>query len=112
MKQSKSYSEKLKDPRWQKKRLEILKRDDFKCRCCESANKTLHVHHIWYPEKGKDIWEVDDCDLITLCEECHKEWHRIYDSHYSDIISRIVELFNKAESISIKKAMSNITKEK
>jgi len=33
-----TYSEKLKDPRWQKKRLEILSRDNF---TCETANKQV-----------------------------------------------------------------------
>lgn len=32
----KTYKENLKNPKWQKKRLKILKRDDFKCRCCDS----------------------------------------------------------------------------
>lgn len=30
---SKSYAEKFKDPRWQKKRLKIMERDNWKC--CE-----------------------------------------------------------------------------
>jgi len=28
------YSKKLKDPRWQKKRLKIFKSDKFKCKIC------------------------------------------------------------------------------
>lgn len=28
------YSQKLLDPRWQRKRLEILQRDDFTCQVC------------------------------------------------------------------------------
>ena len=32
------YSEKLKDPRWQKKRLEILERDNFRCQYCGDKN--------------------------------------------------------------------------
>lgn len=42
------YSEKLKDPRWQKKRLEILNRDEFACRFCGDNKSTLNVHHISY----------------------------------------------------------------
>ena len=40
------YSEKLRDPRWQKRRLEILERDAWQCQACLSTAKTLHVHHL------------------------------------------------------------------
>lgn len=64
-----NYVEKLKDPRWQKKRLEILERDNWTCQCCLSTESTLHVHHKIY-EKC-DPWEYDDKYLTTLCDECH-----------------------------------------
>jgi hypothetical protein len=38
-----TYSEKLKDPRWQKKRLEVMKRDDFKCKLCNDETTTLQI---------------------------------------------------------------------
>src|SRR5690606_29637791 len=63
-------SELLEDPRWQKKRTEILNRDHFRCRCCESPHNTLHVHHMYYL-KGRMPWEYEDDSLITLCEHCH-----------------------------------------
>lgn len=66
-----TYSEKLKDPRWQKKRLEILQRDNFICCSCGDDGSTLHVHHIWY-EKNKDPWEYENDYLLTLCESCHE----------------------------------------
>jgi hypothetical protein len=65
-----TYSEKLKDPRWQKKRLEVMQRDGFKCRDCSSGTSTLHVHHCFY-EKG-DPWNTDDAFLVTLCVDCHE----------------------------------------
>lgn len=66
----KTYSEKLRDPRWQKKRLEIFNRDDFKCLSCGSKEKTLHVHHGIY-KKGCEPWEYENDSLHTLCEDCH-----------------------------------------
>jgi hypothetical protein len=66
-----TYSEKLKDPRWQKKRLEILNRDKFACQDCFETTKTLHVHHLDY-EQGADPWDYPDNYLITLCEDCHE----------------------------------------
>lgn len=70
----KNYPEKLKDPRWQKKRLEIFNRDAFKCVWCGNTEKTLHVHHFCY-EKGKEPWEAFDDELATLCEDCHMLKH-------------------------------------
>ncbi len=66
------YAEKLKDPRWQKKRLEIMERDEFTCQCCKSKDKTLHVHHKTY-EFGNDPWDYEDFNFITLCMLCHTE---------------------------------------
>lgn len=68
--ENKTYSEKLKDPRWQKKRLEILERDDWKCMACGTKDNTLHVHHIFYFPK-KEPWEIENGFLITFCEDCH-----------------------------------------
>ncbi len=68
--QSISYSEKLKDPRWQKKRLEIFERDNWICQFCKSTEKSLCVHHKKYCP-GKEPWEYDNEDLITCCEDCH-----------------------------------------
>ena len=78
-----SYSQKLKDPRWQKKRLEILERDGWACRICDEGKTTLHVHHLQY-HKGKDPWESEDHDLLTMCEYCHKDTH---DGKYSETCS-------------------------
>ena len=66
------YIKKLKDPRWQKKRLNILNRDEFTCQKCFDNESTLNVHHKYYLN-GNDPWDYPDEALITLCEECHKE---------------------------------------
>ena len=66
-----TYKEKLKHPKWQKKRLEILQRDNFTCRNCDSDEKTLQIHHLVY--NNCDPWEYDNRYLITLCEDCHKK---------------------------------------
>lgn len=67
-----TYSEKLKDPRWQRRRLEILNRDEFTCRDCGDKENTLHVHHCTRIG-GKEPWEYIDGDLRTLCWKCHEE---------------------------------------
>lgn len=66
------YFEKLKDPRWQKKRLEIFQRDEFTCRKCGADDKTLQVHHRYYVSK-RDPWDYPDICFETVCEDCHKK---------------------------------------
>lgn len=67
-----AYSDKLKDPRWQKKRLEILERDNWTCKSCSTTEKTLNIHHLFYL-KNIDPWDMPSGFLVTLCEDCHKE---------------------------------------
>lgn len=71
-----SYSNKLKDPRWQKKRLEIMQRDNWTCQDCGTDTSTLNVHHKYY-EEGKEVWEYPDEALITICGDCHEYGHEM-----------------------------------
>lgn len=64
------YSEKLRDPRWQKRRLQILERDRWTCQSCGSTDKTLHVHHSCYVD-GYEPWDSNPDTLVTLCLDCH-----------------------------------------
>lgn len=64
-----NYSEKLKSPKWQKKRLEILNRDNFKCCLCGDEKTELHVHHLKYT--GANPENAPNKDLETLCKDCH-----------------------------------------
>jgi 5-methylcytosine-specific restriction endonuclease McrA len=66
-----TYAEKLKDPRWQKKRLEVLNRDGFACTECGNKTETLHVHHLYYIT-NRDPWDYPNWALRTLCSECHE----------------------------------------
>lgn len=84
------YIEKLKDPRWQKKRLEILERDNWACQRCGDDQNTLHVHHRIY-HKGKDPWDIESEFLVTLCAVCHEE-ESIY---WQDLESDIVKIFKE-----------------
>jgi hypothetical protein len=94
MAKSKSeYSQKLLDPRWQKKRLEILSRDEFECQICCETTKTLHVHHKIY-FKGKEPWEITNEYLTTLCRDCHEEEPR----RKSEALKELSEWINKYNS--------------
>jgi hypothetical protein len=66
-----TYQKQIKDPRWQKRRLEIMERDEFTCQSCFNKKDTLNVHHrIYY--KDRDLWDYNDDELETLCDRCHK----------------------------------------
>lgn len=89
------YTEILKDPRWQKKRLKIMERDEFTCRHCLSSDKTLHVHHIKY---YGNPWEIDDKFLITLCDDCHE-----YEEELKSF-----DIYNELKELGITKFQANI----
>lgn len=74
-KQNRDYSERLQDPRWQRRRLEIFQRDDFTCQVCGCKDKQLEVHHLWYDPEANEIWNYRDSALITLCHSCHQREH-------------------------------------
>lgn len=66
-----TYAEQLLDPRWQRRRLEILQRDGFRCIECGDGTRTLHVDHRVY-FKGRMAWEYPEDELQTLCKDCHR----------------------------------------
>jgi len=77
------YADLLRDPRWQKRRLEIMERDEWTCKMCADTESTLTVHHKTYrlDDSSPNIphgtlrnpWDYLDCDLITLCDKCHEK---------------------------------------
>lgn len=72
-----TYSQKLRDPRWQKLRLLIMERDGWQCQsstCRSPENTPLHVHHREYLP-GREPWEYPPENLVTLCERCHDAQH-------------------------------------
>lgn len=83
---AKPYAEKLKDPRWQRKRLEALETTDFHCESCSDHQTTLHVHHKLYL-KGKEPWEYYRGQLAVLCERCHENIHA--DDPFQELASMV-----------------------
>jgi hypothetical protein len=69
-----AYRDQLRDPRWQKKRLEALEASGWECSNCGDETKMLHVHHKRYV-KGRMAWEYDLEELAVLCEPCHEQEH-------------------------------------
>src|SRR5882672_3805775 len=63
-----TYSDNLRDPRWQKLRLQVLERAGWRCQCCADSKSTLHVHHLVY---SGEPWNSPINFLECLCEDCH-----------------------------------------
>lgn len=68
------YEQQLDDTRWKLKANNIRKRDNYECQICGAKKRQLDVHHIRYVS-GREAWDYDDGDLVTLCHECHEEIH-------------------------------------
>lgn len=111
----KEYMAKLRDPRWQEHKNNVLLRDDYTCTWCGSGRKggrNLQVHHGFYSREFENPWEYPMESLFTLCELCHKQaevvkqqvyralghLHPKYQHHvYADIVGATDELKNGAE---------------
>jgi hypothetical protein len=87
-----TYSEKLRDPRWQKMRLKVLERDGWACQRCGREDITLNVHHRDYAV-GRDPWDYMDCLLVTLCEDCHK--------HETDELNSAIECLSNTARLNL-----------
>jgi 5-methylcytosine-specific restriction endonuclease McrA len=70
-----NYSEQIKSPKWQKKRLEVLKRDQFRCLMCGDSETELHVHHLYY-DRDLKVHEYDMEAYVSLCKPCHAIAHK------------------------------------
>lgn len=86
------FWQKYKDPRWQRRRLEIMQRADFRCENCEDEGSTLNVHHKIYRKKA-DPWDYGDDELLCLCETCHEQWH--------DVRNRLNEAIAKMSGVDL-----------
>jgi len=67
-------------PEYERVRVITLKRDNYLCRCCKRGKKhgiRLQVHHL---DSWKQFLEKRFLpqNLVTLCENCHWDFHRIY----------------------------------
>ena len=60
----------------------VRKRDSSTCACCgyhnpKETHHGLEVHHI-YGYKDHLDYRTEDSNCITLCKDCHKQYHSLY----------------------------------
>ena len=57
-----------------------FRRDGYQCRVCGSRGGTLNAHHVWpfhrFPELKYDVR-----NLMTLCKQCHDQFHKAAGGH-------------------------------
>lgn len=71
--------EHLKDWNYKNWRKRVFERDGYKCRCCDSKGKngSLRAHHLDGWHDNVDLrYDIDNG--ITLCFDCHIEFHNAY----------------------------------
>ena len=60
--------------------IQVRERDNHKCQKCYKKRKTLNSHHL-----NAFNWDIENRyninNGITLCEKCHKEFHKIYGNN-------------------------------
>ena len=82
----------------------VLARDKYTCQCCGNKGQNLEVHHLdgyeWCKEK-----RTDDTNGITLCHNCHKNFHSIYGNggntkeQFDEWFGSIIKLLKYNEEI-------------
>jgi len=64
-------------PEYSQWRLSVFKRDNYTCKCCGQISGNLNAHHlndyVNFPEQRTDI-----NNGITLCDVCHRDFHKEY----------------------------------
>lgn len=76
--QRKENESRMRDKEWVACAKRTKKRDNYTCQCC--GGKT-HGNIISHHKNGWDNFKeqrYDDDNIVTLCEDCHKEFHHIY----------------------------------
>ena len=68
-----NYDSYIRSPKWQKKRLLILKRCGGLCEGC-MENNAKEVHHLTYKHFGDELL----FELVALCQTCHGRIHDGY----------------------------------
>lgn len=69
----------------------VFNRDNYKCFYCKERGMHLHAHHIIPYWVCKDAF-LDNCNLITVCTDCHftkahlSNWHKFDTSLVTDYL--------------------------
>ena len=86
-------------------RKEVFERDNYTCQCCgKRGNGELHAHHIYGYAEYTDL-RTDVDNGVSLCEECHKRYHKQYgytNNNYKDFRTFLYNEMMKQGSLEAK----------
>ena len=92
---------KRKSPKYVEFVKKVLKRDNYTCQCCEKeSHGDMEVHHLDGYDWCKDK-RTDETNGITLCKNCHKNFHSIYGygnntkEQYEEWIGKTIDKLEK-----------------
>ena len=97
------YAKKLQDPRWQRKRLEVMQAAGWKCVICGDKDEELNVHHPAY-SAYHEPWEYSN--LQCICRTCHTIQHLPKEKmmlHAKQIVTKHVVVTHRNEFLQNKK---------
>jgi len=86
----KTYSEKLRDPRWFRFREQVFLNYGTKCFDCgdfAESRGNPQVHHLRY-FAGREPWEYSMDDVRVVCNSCHDRIH-LCESTWRDLIRQL-----------------------
>ena len=75
---SNEYLTYMNSEQWRYTRQKRIDLDGGRCVMC-GAWTALEVHHLHYKNLGHENIVKD---LVTVCADCHKKIHRLYDRQY------------------------------
>ena len=87
-------------PEYKQWRKEVYERDNYTCQCCgDNKGGNLEAHHLNGYNWDKDNRTNID-NGITLCKECHKEFHKIYGKKNNTLEQFKEFILNKNKKVS------------
>ncbi len=64
------------DPQWEALKLDVVRRESFRCESCRSPVGTAQVRHA-YTVSGRPCWDYPDHALYATCDECHAKLEKL-----------------------------------
>ena len=58
-------------------RVKVFRRDNKTCQCCGLKKRDINAHHLFSRNTHPELI-YEESNLITLCKECHTEFHTKY----------------------------------
>jgi hypothetical protein len=75
----------------------VFSRDNFTCQKCGKRGSKLHSHHILSFAEHPTVRSAID-NGITLCQDCHKKFHRLYGTKSNDSAQLIIFISGVVEA--------------